>query len=121
MGLTPPAGILTVGVVTYPFNFEGRRRSGQALDGTDTLRAAVDSVIVIPNDRCVRGAGGGQFTAPACTAMRCRPNTRYTHLVMATALPLSQPGPSGIVCGRLQAAGRCRSQHAAAGCLLACG
>lgn len=45
------AGILTVGVVTYPFNFEGRRRSGQALEGIEGLRAAVDSVIVIPNDR----------------------------------------------------------------------
>lgn len=48
------AGILTVGVVTYPFNFEGRRRAGQALDGTESLRASVDSVIVIPNDRCVK-------------------------------------------------------------------
>ncbi|GLC41849.1 Cell division protein FtsZ 1 [Pleodorina starrii] len=44
-------GILTVGVVTYPFNFEGRRRAGQALEGIEGLRAAVDSVIVIPNDR----------------------------------------------------------------------
>ncbi len=40
-----------MGVVTYPFNFEGRRRSGQALEGIEGLRAAVDSVIVIPNDR----------------------------------------------------------------------
>ncbi|PNH00741.1 Cell division protein FtsZ 1, chloroplastic [Tetrabaena socialis] len=44
-------GILTVGVVTYPFNFEGRRRAGQALEGIEGLREAVDSVIVIPNDR----------------------------------------------------------------------
>ncbi|KXZ50637.1 hypothetical protein GPECTOR_15g321 [Gonium pectorale] len=44
-------GILTVGVVTYPFNFEGRRRAGQALEGIEGLRESVDSVIVIPNDR----------------------------------------------------------------------
>lgn len=47
----PPSGILTVGVVTYPFNFEGRRRANQATDGIDSLRQSVDSVIVIPNDR----------------------------------------------------------------------
>ncbi|GFR46716.1 hypothetical protein Agub_g8339 [Astrephomene gubernaculifera] len=49
--LSKEMGILTVGVVTYPFNFEGRRRAGQALEGIEGLRAAVDSVIVIPNDR----------------------------------------------------------------------
>lgn len=52
------AGILTVGVVTYPFSFEGRRRSSQAVDGIDELRQAVDSVIIIPNDRW-GGWGGG--------------------------------------------------------------
>ena len=45
------AGILTVGVVTYPFTFEGRRRSSQALEGIQALRECVDSVIVIPNDK----------------------------------------------------------------------
>ncbi len=49
-------GILTVGVVTCPFSFEGRRRSTQALDGIEELRAAVDSVIVIPNDRLLEVA-----------------------------------------------------------------
>ncbi len=44
-------GALTIGVVTRPFNFEGRRRSGQADHGIDTLRAEVDTLIVIPNDR----------------------------------------------------------------------
>lgn len=53
------SGILTVGVVTYPFSFEGRRRSGQAAAGIDALRAAVDSVIVIPNDRLLEVAGDG--------------------------------------------------------------
>ncbi len=45
------AGILTVAVVTYPFSFEGRRRATQAAQGIEELRAAVDCVIVIPNDR----------------------------------------------------------------------
>ena len=44
-------GALTVGVVTRPFTFEGRRRSVQADQGIDTLRNEVDTLIVIPNDR----------------------------------------------------------------------
>jgi cell division protein FtsZ len=53
------SGVLTVGVVTYPFQFEGRRRSAQALEGIEALRSAVDSVIVIPNDRLLEVAGEG--------------------------------------------------------------
>jgi cell division protein FtsZ len=44
-------GALTVGVVTRPFGFEGRRRASQADGGIDALRAEVDTLIVIPNDR----------------------------------------------------------------------
>jgi cell division protein FtsZ len=44
-------GALTVGVVTRPFTFEGRRRSVQADQGIDSLRSEVDTLIVIPNDR----------------------------------------------------------------------
>ncbi|GAA0334993.1 cell division protein FtsZ [Oceanobacillus sp. FSL W7-1293] len=44
-------GALTVGVVTRPFSFEGRRRSTQAISGIDTLKGSVDTLIVIPNDR----------------------------------------------------------------------
>jgi cell division protein FtsZ len=44
-------GALTVGVVTRPFTFEGRRRATQAESGIDALRAEVDTLIVIPNDR----------------------------------------------------------------------
>ena len=53
------AGILTVGVVTHPFGFEGRRRGTQALEGIESLRQNVDSVIVIPNDRCGLGTVPG--------------------------------------------------------------
>ena len=44
-------GALTVGVVTRPFSFEGRRRAQQAETGIDALRDEVDTLIVIPNDR----------------------------------------------------------------------
>ena len=44
-------GALTIGVVTRPFTFEGRRRSVQAENGIEALRAEVDTLIVIPNDR----------------------------------------------------------------------
>jgi cell division protein FtsZ len=44
-------GALTVGVVTRPFGFEGRRRAVHAEQGIQELREAVDTLIVIPNDR----------------------------------------------------------------------
>ncbi|MEU8381842.1 cell division protein FtsZ [Streptosporangium sp. NPDC048865] len=44
-------GALTIGVVTRPFSFEGRRRAMQADAGIETLREEVDTLIVIPNDR----------------------------------------------------------------------
>ncbi|GII67072.1 hypothetical protein Skr01_71570 [Sphaerisporangium krabiense] len=44
-------GALTIGVVTRPFSFEGRRRAMQAEAGIETLRDEVDTLIVIPNDR----------------------------------------------------------------------
>ena len=44
-------GALTIGVVTRPFGFEGRRRSTQAEIGVENLREEVDTLIVIPNDR----------------------------------------------------------------------
>ncbi|CAN5440175.1 cell division protein FtsZ [soil metagenome] len=44
-------GALTIGVVTRPFTFEGRRRANQAESGIASLREEVDTLIVIPNDR----------------------------------------------------------------------
>ncbi|KAK9832630.1 hypothetical protein WJX81_005603 [Elliptochloris bilobata] len=57
--LAKEKGILTVGVVTYPFGFEGRRRQTQASDGIETLRNNVDTLIVIPNDRLLDVVGEG--------------------------------------------------------------
>ena len=44
-------GALTVGVVTRPFTFEGRKRSTQATGGVSAMKEAVDTLIVVPNDR----------------------------------------------------------------------
>lgn len=44
-------GVLTVGIVTLPFSFEGRRRAKQALSGLEELRKYVDSLLVISNDK----------------------------------------------------------------------
>ncbi len=47
-------GALTVGVVTRPFSFEGKRRSNQAESGIASLRESCDTLIVIPNDRLLQ-------------------------------------------------------------------
>lgn len=44
-------GVLTIGIVTKPFEFEGRRRMEQAENGISALREHVDSLVVIPNER----------------------------------------------------------------------
>jgi cell division protein FtsZ len=49
--LARQSGALTVGVVTRPFTFEGRRRMRQADEGLEDLRAEVDTLLVIPNER----------------------------------------------------------------------
>ncbi len=50
-GVAKGMGILTVGVVTKPFRFEGKRRMVQAEEGIKELRKQVDSLVIIPNDR----------------------------------------------------------------------
>ncbi len=44
-------GALTVGIVTKPFKFEGKKRTMQAINGLDELRKHVDSLIIIPNEK----------------------------------------------------------------------
>ncbi len=46
-------GALTIGVVTKPFQFEGKRRMTQALQGLEKLKENVDALIVIPNDKLI--------------------------------------------------------------------
>ncbi len=52
-------GALTVGVVTRPFRFEGGRRAKQAEEGIAKLQSAVDTLIVVPNDRLIELATDG--------------------------------------------------------------
>jgi cell division protein FtsZ len=59
------AGALTVGVVTKPFLFEGNRRRKQAEQGLEELRQAVDTLIVIPNQRLLSVAGENMSLADA--------------------------------------------------------
>lgn len=57
-------GILTVGIVTVPFAFEGRRRRQQAEEGLDVMRQCVDTLLVINNER-LREVGGNMSLAQA--------------------------------------------------------
>ena len=50
-------GALTVGVVTRPFTFEGKRRDTAALDGLKALKESVDTLIVIPNEKLLQIVG----------------------------------------------------------------
>ena len=52
-------GILTVGVVTKPFDFEGKKRGRQAREGIESLEENIDSLIIIPNQRLLHIAGEG--------------------------------------------------------------
>jgi len=60
-------GALTIGVVTRPFAFEGKRRADQAESGIEALRAEVDTLIVIPNDRLLSTADRGVTVMEAFT------------------------------------------------------
>src|SRR5690606_7913960 len=55
--------ILTVGIVTLPFKFEGMRRQRQALEGLDQLKKNVDSILVISNDKLREMHGNLSLTA----------------------------------------------------------
>jgi len=62
-------GILTVGVVTKPFKFEGRLRMEQAVNGINRLNACVDSLIVIPNEHLKRLKADGKLPMKEAFAM----------------------------------------------------
>ncbi len=53
-GLAKEMGILTIGVVTKPFTFEGKKRLAQAERGIEALKSKVDTLIVIPNDKLLQ-------------------------------------------------------------------
>ena len=70
------AGALTIGDVTRPFGFEGRRRAVQADQGIDRLREKVDTQNVIPNDRLLS-------VSDDCSVMRWDPAARTGAIVCA--------------------------------------
>lgn len=55
-------GILTVGIVTLPFSFEGKRRQQQAMEGVEELRKNVDALLVISNDKLREEYGNMKLT-----------------------------------------------------------
>jgi cell division protein FtsZ len=55
-------GILTVGIVTLPFKFEGLRRQRQAIEGLEELKKSVDAILVISNDRLRQSFGNMALT-----------------------------------------------------------
>ena len=73
-------GKLTVGVVTKPFKFEGRQRMNNAIMGIDNLKAAVDTLIVIPNDKLLeivdRRTSMPEAFARTATTRRSRQSSR---------------------------------------------
>lgn len=56
------SGALTIGVVTRPFTFEGKIRASQATEGVEALKACVDSLIIISNDRLLQMKGAMPMT-----------------------------------------------------------
>ncbi len=62
-------GALTIGIVTRPFSFEGKKRDRQAAQGLDELRRTADTMIVVPNDRILSVVPKGTTFKPGPT--RC--------------------------------------------------
>jgi cell division protein FtsZ len=81
-------GALTVGVVTKPFSFEGRKRCRVAEEGIHELRAAVDTLIVIPNQRLIEVSGR---TTTAMDAFE-EADDVLLHAVRGISEIITQPG-----------------------------
>ncbi|KAJ1443818.1 Tubulin/FtsZ, GTPase domain-containing protein [Ochromonadaceae sp. CCMP2298] len=75
------AGALTVGVVTKPFGFEGRRRMQQAIQAIENLRATVDTLIIVSNDRLLQ------------VILFTYINIIYVHSICSYAFVLIPPSP----------------------------
>lgn len=117
-------GALTVGVVTRPFGFEGRRRALHAEQGIQELRDAVDTLIVIPNDRLLEV---GDPKAPMLETFRLADDVLMSGVAGITGL-ITTPGLINVdfadvktvmsdagtaVMGIGRASGEERAQHAA--------
>jgi cell division protein FtsZ len=81
-------GALTIGVVTRPFSFEGRKRATQADIGIGDLKAAVDTLIIVPNDRLLQVSDA---TTPVLDAFRMADQVLYQGVEGITSLIMT-PG-----------------------------
>ncbi len=81
-------GALTIGVVTRPFSFEGRKRALQADMGIQELKAAVDTLIVVPNDRLLQVS---EVATPMIDAFRMADHVLYQGVDGITSLIMT-PG-----------------------------
>src|SRR3989441_8237350 len=82
-------GALTIGVVTRPFSFEGRKRAAQADMGIAELKAAVDTLIIVPNDRLLQVSDAA---TPVLDAFRMADQVLYQGVEGITSLIMT-PGP----------------------------
>jgi cell division protein FtsZ len=82
------AGALTIGVVTRPFGFEGRKRATQADQGISELKKAVDTLIVVPNDRLLQVSNPD---TPIVDAFRMADQVLYQGVEGITSL-ITTPG-----------------------------
>src|SRR5438876_2827262 len=81
-------GALTIGVVTRPFSFEGRKRATQADMGISELKAAVDTLIIVPNDRLLQVSDAA---TPVLDAFRMADQVLYQGVEGITSLIMT-PG-----------------------------
>jgi cell division protein FtsZ len=81
-------GALTIGVVTRPFGFEGRKRAMQADEGITELKKAVDTLIVVPNDRLLQVS---EPNTPMVDAFRMADQVLYQGVDGITSL-ITTPG-----------------------------
>ena len=117
-------GALTIGVVTRPFSFEGRKRALQADMGISELKAAVDTLIVVPNDRLLQVS---DVATPVIDAFRMADQVLYqgvdgiTSLIMTPGLinldfadvKAVMTGAGSALMGIGQGAGEDRAEEAA--------
>ena len=86
-----PGLVAQVGIVTMPFSFEGRQRSRQASEAVRALREAVDTLIVIPNDRLLDGA---TLHSTLCAALPHRSAAGPSTSVLISCNPREKMPPS---------------------------
>jgi cell division protein FtsZ len=115
-------GILTVGIVTLPFSYEGRKRMKQAQEGIDCMREYVDTILIISNDKLRQQFGNLPFTQAFAkaddvlsTAAKCITDvintTGQINVDFADVCTVMRNGGVAIL-GAASAAGENRALHA---------